>query len=114
MTGHQGSLGRCPTAADVPLATVCRDCPGQGGSDGAGFFLRNFGLALCSRRILSSRVDKVLCSGNKVLCLVPKSYVQEAKSYVQVAKSYVQVAKFYVQVAKSHVQVAKFSSYVFL
>ena len=63
---------------------------------------------------LSSRVDKVLCSGSKVLCSVPKSYVQVAKSYVQVAKSYVQVAKSYVQVGKSYVQVAKFSSSVFL
>ena len=28
------------------------DCPGLGVSNGAGFFLRNFGLALCSGRIL--------------------------------------------------------------
>ena len=35
---------------------------------------------------LSSRVDKVLCSGSNVLCSVPRSYVQVAKSYVQEAK----------------------------
>jgi len=51
-TGHQGSLGRRLTAADMTFATVYRDCPGQGGSDVAGFFLRNFGLALRSGRIL--------------------------------------------------------------
>ena len=28
------------------------DCPGRDVSNGAGFFLRNFGLALCSGRIL--------------------------------------------------------------
>ena len=70
------------------------DRPGLGVPNGAGFFLRNFGLALCSGRILVS------CAG--VL-----SYVQESKSYVQGSKSYVQGSK-------SYVQVAKFSSSVFL
>ena len=77
------------------------DRPGLGVSNGAGFFLRNFGLALCSGRIL------VLCAG--VL-----SYVQGSKSYVQGSKSYVQGSKSYVQGSKSYVQVAKFSSSVFL
>ena len=77
------------------------DCKGRDVSNGAGFFLRNFGLALCSGRIL------VLCAG--VL-----SYVQGSKSYVQGSKSYVQGSKSYVQGSKSYVQVAKFSSSVFL
>ena len=77
------------------------DCPGRDVSNRAGFFLRNFELALCSGRILA------LCAG--VL-----SYVHGSRSYVQGSKSYVQGSKSYVQGSKSYVQVAKFSSSVFL
>ena len=45
------------------------DRPGLGVSNGAGFFLRNFGLALCSGRILVLCAGvQVLCAGVKVLC----------------------------------------------
>ena len=45
------------------------DCPGLGVSKGAGFFLRNFGLALFSGRILVFCAGvKVLCAGVQVLC----------------------------------------------
>ena len=45
------------------------DCPGRDVSKGAGFFLRNFGLALCSGRILVLCAGvQVLCAGVKVLC----------------------------------------------
>ena len=46
---------------------------------------------------LSSRVDKVLCSGSKVLCSVPKSYVQVAKSYMINSKVLCSVPKFHAQ-----------------
>ena len=91
--------GRCDTNLACGFSIL--DCPGLGVSNGAGLFLRIFGLALCSGRIL------VLCAG--VL-----SYVQGSKSYVQGSESYVQGSKSYVQGSKSYVQVAKFSSLVFL
>ena len=63
--------------------TFLLDRPGLGVSNGAGFFLRNFGLALCSGRILVLCAGvKVLCAGVKVLCAGVKAYVQESKSYV--------------------------------
>ena len=55
---------------DLACGLSLLDHPELGVSNGAGFFLRNFGLALCSGRML------VLCAG--VL-----SYVQGSRSYVQ-------------------------------
>ena len=69
---------RCRVRCDANLACgfSIPDSPGLGVSNGAGFFLRDFGLALCSGRILvlCAGVNvlfagiQVLCAGVKVLC----------------------------------------------
>ena len=79
------------------------DRPGLGVSNGAGFFLRNFGLALCSGRILVLCAGvQVLCAGVKVLC----AGIQVLCAGVKVLCAGVQVLCAGVQVLCDGIQVS--------
>ena len=98
--------GRCDTNLACEFSIL--DCPGLGVSNGAGFFSRNFGLALCSGRIL------VLCAGVKVLC----AGIQVLCAGVKVLCAGIQVLCAGVELLCAGIQVlsagANFSNFVFL